>query len=1138
MTARRAMLSFAVCVLCAAAGISVVPAALSGSVVVTVRAVQQGKPDEPVIGATVELTDPIGRSPVQARTTNAEGRATFESVAGGIGYVVVVTSPGYTTVRQPGVRVAPGTVSEVRVKVLASLHDEVVVVNRTRAVEMEQTAQGRTELGREALADLPMYGRDYQNLLTIAPGVQDSNHDGNPTIHGSREQDFRLTVDGVSNVDPLTGKFLSYVNVDAIEEMEVLDSGADASYGGATGGFGRIITKSGTNRLEGTLKLFLRDSAFDKQAQGTSRHVPYREIQPALFLAGPVLRDRLWFALDHERIATRRPQSGGFGSTYVEEANGWRHADKLTWLIDPRNRLVLDWRSDPKTVGPLGLDNLTSVESGYEAKNGGPTTSLHWMNAWSPATFFDTTVAFSDVHRSDHPTTPGAFNHCMSRDPAAHFTFLGGYFCTDDTTNGSSSGPYNIDKDQKHQRWSYHLEGERYVDHWLGGSHRIKFGGGLERARFERDVTVSPRMDLSIQTQRVPPIFDSSEDVGPEGGGGGVAPYVLHVSSYYFPGQGDISLTDPDHPYLLHPQRGLDTSLGNYYNAYLSDTWQPSERLSVTLGLRLQREELRSDGYDVFDPAAERAAYVPQMQSCGEQCNVCRDVPINRQASCFALCVRLCGSRAQGDLFTIHPLDDPRLVSGGTDQLTCSYAINPVVCNRLEQYLGATGLFPDVRQVATFGINNTALAPRVAVNWDPLGKGKTRVFASWGRYYGDTFLDPLLLENGPDTATTEYRVTTDREVQDTSNLPAPVSNIDSAFSIHTVDRHLKMQHDDEFSAGFEHEIAPETVLGVRYVNRKYRDQFQDRDINHVPITAAQMRTRPFDIYPVRRECPMVDGYYDCSGVYVAPSANPTPFDPPAGMYPDGLPDVQVLNPYFNNIYQIGNYNSSDYEAAIVEFKKRWYQNWEMSASYTWSRSMGDAEDFNSDLGNDITAHDHERGRLATDQPHVFKLSAHAFVPRLGGFHVGSVLTYQSGLPYSVVERRAVLDFPTDLTEGTVASINSWAASNQLPWRINTPTMYFVSERLIFVDGKRNDQRNPGYWTLDLNAQKDFKLGDTTATVQLEIFNALNEDTRQILEQRRSLRGRKDDGTLLYNVLPPSVSSGQPRRFQLALKLRL
>ena len=64
--------------------------------------------------------------------------------------------------------------------------------------------------------------------------------DGAPTVHGSRSRDFRSVVSGVSNVDPLTGQWMSRVNPNSIAKMEVITAGAGVEFGRAQGGFARV----------------------------------------------------------------------------------------------------------------------------------------------------------------------------------------------------------------------------------------------------------------------------------------------------------------------------------------------------------------------------------------------------------------------------------------------------------------------------------------------------------------------------------------------------------------------------------------------------------------------------------------------------------------------------------------------------------------------------------------------------------------------------------------------------------------------------------------------------------------------------------------------------------------------------------
>jgi len=51
-------------------------------------------------------------------------------------------------------------------------------------------AGDRKSFGDEFVQDLPVQGRHYTNVLTLAPGLQDSDGDGNPNVHGARERDF------------------------------------------------------------------------------------------------------------------------------------------------------------------------------------------------------------------------------------------------------------------------------------------------------------------------------------------------------------------------------------------------------------------------------------------------------------------------------------------------------------------------------------------------------------------------------------------------------------------------------------------------------------------------------------------------------------------------------------------------------------------------------------------------------------------------------------------------------------------------------------------------------------------------------------------------------------------------------------
>ena len=114
----------------------------------------------------------------------------------------------------------------------------------------KQAPAAGDKISDEFVSDQPVAGRVYQNVLTLAPGVQDPDGDGNPNVHGSRDRDFKAALRGISNVDPLVGQQMSQVNANSIEEMEVISSNMGVAYSRAQGGFA-LLQKQGKDPRRG-----------------------------------------------------------------------------------------------------------------------------------------------------------------------------------------------------------------------------------------------------------------------------------------------------------------------------------------------------------------------------------------------------------------------------------------------------------------------------------------------------------------------------------------------------------------------------------------------------------------------------------------------------------------------------------------------------------------------------------------------------------------------------------------------------------------------------------------------------------------------------------------------------------------------
>ena len=145
----------------------------------------------------------------------------------------------------------------------------------------------------------------------------------------------------------------------------------------------------------------------------------------------------------------------------------------------------------------------------------------------------------------------------------------------------------------------------------------------------------------------------------------------------------------------------------------------------------------------------------------------------------------------------------------------------------------------------------------------------------------------------------------------------------------------------------------------------------------------------------------------------------------------------------------------------------------MEASYTYSRAVGDAEDYNTLAGDDLSNRDYERGYLSYDRRHAIKVNATTITP--WGFRVGTAVNWLSGLPYSQLQTRLAVDSlpPAYAT-----------LEEQITPRV----------RFVYPTRQRNDMRNRSYWNVDVNAAKEFNLkGGMNLQLRAEIFNLLNSD---------------------------------------------
>src|SRR5271155_529692 len=266
-----------------------------------------------VPAATVAITD-VQRGNTRTVSTDTAGEYAAPELQPGV-YKVRAEAKGFKTVER--VNIVLEVAEDLRVDIslpTGEVSETVVVSAEVPLVNSTSSTLGGT-LSNVEINDLPLNGRNYENLLQLRPGVIRYPGGGFSTTstNGLRAEDNAYFIEGLFNSEPYSGQAIingagiagdsaTILPIDSIQEFNV-EENAPAEFGWKPGAVVNVGLKSGTNQIHGTAFAFGRDGVMD--ARNFFNTVPNPKLPRTLeqyggSVGGPIIKDKVFFFAAYE----------------------------------------------------------------------------------------------------------------------------------------------------------------------------------------------------------------------------------------------------------------------------------------------------------------------------------------------------------------------------------------------------------------------------------------------------------------------------------------------------------------------------------------------------------------------------------------------------------------------------------------------------------------------------------------------------------------------------------------------------------------------------------------------------------------------------------------------------------------------
>jgi len=892
-------------------------------------------------GAHVVITD-VQRGISRALTTDESGAYVAPDLVPGT-YKVHAEAKGFRTVERINIllEVAKDVAVDFSLQP-GEVKETVVVSEEVPLLDTTSSALGGTLSNRE-INDLPLSGRNYENLLQLRPGVTRYPGGGFSTTstNGLRAEDNAYIIEGLLNSEPYSGQGIingagiagdsaTILPIDSIQEFNIQEN-PSAEYGWKPGAVVNVALKSGTNALHGTAFAFGRDGRMD--ARNYFNTVPNPKTDRTLeqfggSLGGAIIKDKAFFFAAYE--GQRYDVGNSFGGVTSPSMVSMPAAGNCIFLTtgDCANSIpdvIADLQAGGITVSPASLQVAGCAISGSTVScngkgfptNNAPTIDI--VNGFPNQVGVDNVVGKVDYHFNDRNTVSGMY-----------------FF-------GNNSGTVE-DFPELQSAWRSKIHTRAQV---VGGSwvwtptarwaNEVRFGyNRLYQPTLPGDLAV-PASSYGLNTGVSGPFTGGLPRIG--------------FAGYFFPGlggfkwpkfQGPDTITQfIDHVSYIAGKHALKFGGEIHRNGVTGGAFG-NARGSITF--------LGGNTPDPTDPTGATFLNTAQLEDFFS-------------GAPFKVSVLTGDPRRQLHNWGYAGFvqDDWRVARNLTINLGVRYEFNSVVKeahNLLGNFDPNLGMVQVGKQIsAPYNADHKNFAPRLGFAWDPSGTGTTVIrggggivheTVNWQAFlaFNNSFGLPsvptgAIIDGSGNTAggtiTTGNLTTFPSFPWDNGPIYGDLSQLincfDSPCGIMGVDHNLTTPYVWNWTLNVQHAFTPKLSLELAYVGNHGKNLTGIRDINQPPVGSGWPAANV-----VACTQALVNGSYDTQNnpaCQTADEQGPRPFN--------------AKFPYLSNVFQMGNIYRSNYNGLQVTLNSRDFHGLSMVAGYTYSHSL-DAVGANWDFG--------------------------------------------------------------------------------------------------------------------------------------------------------------------------------------------